>query len=115
LFFGFLSIYLCFSFFILPALSAILKIRQRKLAGLNTSTNVELTVDHVTLTKNDTIFSNIFIDIGMITNLINKQIDPKSKHFTFIDTSSKTFATTRSLLSSVLLQTKKVTLFVNKK
>jgi len=93
-FLGFISLYLLLTFYLLPSLSSILKIRKRKLAQVSTSTSsTSLSEsDSDTIFMNTTEWSNIAgVQASILTNSLFTNYESNSLKFSVLKAKIETF------------------------
>jgi hypothetical protein len=93
-FLGFISLYLLLTFYLLPSLSTILKIRKRKLAQVSTSTSsTSLSeADSNTIFTNTAEWSNIAgVQASILTNSLFTNYESNSLKFSVLKAKVETF------------------------
>jgi hypothetical protein len=107
-FLAFITLYLLFSFYLLPALAAILKIRKRKLAQIGVSTtNDVITTSSVLTDSTNSLVTNFNTKLSNIDNSFSQKNTLNSKLSVF----SLKVETSRQFNLSILSKTQLVSFF----
>lgn len=106
-FFGFITLYLIFSFSLLPALAAILKIRKRKLASQNNSNHDIIVSDTINYESTNSIISSLTSKINSFDN----SFDPSNKLTNGLNILTLQAETSNRLNITVLSQAQLTALF----